>query len=129
MEQHQASDIDRELTQMMNDWFASIKRGDSSWFERVMADDWTYVMIDGSLRNKAWYVERVSQPFDGEISAEIHELRARTYGGVAVANGHYTVKGVRGGVDMSSHARFTAVWRKQGGSWQALAHHATRILE
>lgn len=122
-------DIDRELAQMMIQWFDSIKHRDASWFERVLADDWTYVMIDGSIRNKAWYIERVSEPFDGEVAAEIHELRARSYGSLAIANGRYCVRGVRQGVDMSSHTRFTAVWRKLGDNWQALAHHATRISE
>ena len=129
MVEPKAVDAERELTKLMNDWFTSIQRRDSGWFQRVLADDWAYVMIDGSVRNKAWYVGQVSQPFDGDVSAEIHQLTTRIYGPIVIATGHYTVKGVREGKDLSSHTRFTSVWRRDGDEWRALVHHATRIQE
>lgn len=119
----------RDLTELMTNWFEAIKRQDAAWFQRVMAEDWSYVMIDGSIKDKNWYVQQMREPYDSDVFAELNHLTARIYGNVAIANGDYTVKGARKGKDLSSHTRFTAVWRKQNGAWQALAHHATRIIE
>src|SRR5262249_26225218 len=99
------------------------------WFERVLADDWHYVMINGSLKDKRWYVQAMQQPFDTEPSAEVHELTARLYGTIAIAVGHYTIKATSKGQDLSFHTRFSAIWRRHENKWQALAHHATRIDE
>ena len=120
---------ERELMQLMTEWFASIKRQDGAWFERVMADDWSYVMIDGSVKDKIWYIQSLQQPFDTEPSGEVHEVTARVFGDIAIASGHYTVKGAHQGKDLSSHTRFTSVWRNREDRWEALAHHATRIAE
>jgi ketosteroid isomerase-like protein len=122
-------EAERELMQLMIQWFGAIKRHDGAWFERMMADDWQYVMIDGSVKDKRWYVQAMQQPFDGEPSTELHELTARVYGNLAIATGHYTIKATSRGTDLSSHTRFTAVWKKHADVWQALAHHATRIAE
>lgn len=122
-------DAEWELTEMMKEWFEAIKRRDPAWFENVMADDWSYVMIDGSVKDKEWYVTGIQHPFDDGPEAEIHELTARIFGNIVIATGHYTVKGIYQGQDMSSHTRFTAVWRKIDDHWQALTHHATQIVE
>ena len=122
-------DTERELMELMIQWFEAIKRHDGAWFDRVMADDWHYVMIDGSIKNKRWYIHAMQQPFDSEPSTEVHQLIARIYGPIAIALGDYTIKATSQGKDLSSHTRFTAVWRKHQGAWQALAHHATRIAE
>jgi uncharacterized protein (TIGR02246 family) len=122
-------EAERELMRLMTQWFEAIKRHDGAWFDRVMADDWSYVMIDGSVKDKRWYIHALRQPFDTEPSAEVHELTARVYGTLAIASGHYTIKATSQGKDLSSHTRFTAVWRKHEDEWQALAHHATRIAE
>lgn len=122
-------DAERELTDLMVEWFERIKHHDSAWFASIMDDDWTYVMIDGSVKDKEWYVTGVQHPFDDGPDAEVHELTARVLGNIAIAHGHYTVKGTYQGQDMSSHTRFTAVWRKLDDRWQALTHHATQIAE
>jgi len=83
----------------------------------------------GALKDKRWYIQAMQEPFDTEPSAEVHELTARVYGTLAIAVGRYTIKATSKGQDLSSHTRFTAVWRKQEHKWQALAHHATRIDE
>ena len=121
--------VELELRSLMARWFDALKHHDGAWFESVMADDWHYVMIDGSVKDKSWYVRAMQEPFDSEPSTELHELAARVYGNVAIAVGHYTIKATAQGEDLSSHTRFTAVWRKHQGKWQALAHHATRIPE
>jgi len=111
----------------MTRWFEAIKQHDGAWFEGVMADSWHYVMIDGSIKDKRWYIEAMQQPFDSEPSTELHHLTAKVYGNLAIAVGDYTIKATSQGKDLSSHTRFTAVWKKQRDKWQALAHHATRI--
>ena len=122
-------EAERDLMQLMLRWFEAIKRHDGAWFEGVMAEDWHYVMIDGSVKDKRWYIQAMQEPFDSEPWSEIHHLNARVYGNLAIAVGDYTIKATSKGKDLSSHTRFTAVWRKHEGKWQALAHHATRIAD
>jgi ketosteroid isomerase-like protein len=129
MQQHQNTEVERELAILMTEWFDSIKRRDSSFFERVLAPEWTYVMIDGSVKDKSWYIQSLQIAFDGDVTCELHELTARTFGDIAIATGHYSVTGSWQGKDMSSHSRFTSVWRKLANGWQALTHNATRITQ
>ncbi|HET9530461.1 MAG TPA: nuclear transport factor 2 family protein [Blastocatellia bacterium] len=129
MKQTEASDLDREFADLMREWFESIRRRDGEWFERVMDDDWRYVMNDGAVKDKRWYISSLQMPFDSGPTAVIHEVATRVYGDVVIAVGHYSVSGVYQGQDLSSNTRFTAVWRRADDRWQALSHHATRIAE
>jgi ketosteroid isomerase-like protein len=120
-------EVERALAEAYREWFAAAPRHDFGFFERTLAEEWTYTDIEGVVRGKREYIDllRLVQP---EHSSTLSELQARRYGGVALAIGHYAVRGIlEGGKDVGSSTRFTSVWIRRKGRWQCIAHHATSL--
>lgn len=55
------------------------------------------------------------------------EQHIRAYGDVGVSTGYYTFSDVRDGQTVSVPARFTMVFRNEGGRWLIVAHHSSRV--
>ena len=115
-----------EITSLFEAWLASFGSSDESFFEDVLDDDWTYTDIFGDVRGKREYIEYLRDEVPPTLVGRLVEIHARMLGDVALVTGLYVVEGALvDGTDISSSSRFTAVWRRAGDGWQALAHQAT----
>jgi ketosteroid isomerase-like protein len=98
---------------------------DSAWFERMFADDYLMVLPDSSTLTKARAVAELRSREITWKSATGEDMQVRVYGDTAVVTGRFLGKGVYKGKPLNEHQRFTSVWAKRDGRWQAIAEHAT----
>jgi uncharacterized protein (TIGR02246 family) len=60
----------------------------------------------------------------------IDAQHARVYGDITIVSGAYTFTDVRDGVASNVRpARFTFVFRRDGGRWRIVDHHSSRVPE
>lgn len=112
-----------ELEALFRQWLAAIP-SDPAYFKRTLADDWVYVDVGGGVRGKEDYIPYIEGAPAG-VRLELDALRVRLLGDVGLVHGDYRVLADDDGVAMPT--RFTAVWTRSGGRWQARAHHATVV--
>ena len=115
---------------MYAEWFTAIPRHDDEFFGRVLADDWVYTNIAGEVRGKPEYLDYIKEvPHDAPPN-ELGAFEVRLFGDIAIVHGDYAVTSAAAGArDLGSRTRFTAVWIRRGGPWQALTHHGSTIAE
>jgi ketosteroid isomerase-like protein len=125
-----ATETRAELERLYAEWFAAIPRHDDDFFGRVLADDWVYTNIAGEVRGKLEYLDYIKQvPHDAPPN-ELLAFEVRLFGDIAIVHGDYAVaSAVAGAPHLGSRTRFTAVWIRRGGHWQALTHHGCTIAE
>jgi Domain of unknown function (DUF4440) len=113
-----------ELSRLYEEWFRGIPAHDTSFFERVLADDWYYVNVLGEVRGKRQYLDYIAPvPADAPPNRLV-ELTIRPHDAVVVVHGLYVISTAsRDGSD----TRFTAIWSRRDGQLVALAHHATTV--
>src|SRR5947208_11781391 len=76
------------LTALNRDFFASVQNGDVKRFEEILADDFMMSTPDGSLLDKAEYLELTAQPVT--ISGLVAEdVRIRLLGDFAIIPGGF----------------------------------------
>jgi ketosteroid isomerase-like protein len=97
--------------------------------DRMTADDYTVINISGQLLTKAQVFEAIKAGDLKYDHLENNDIQVRVYGDTAVLTGRTTQKGQFKGKDISGQTRFTRVYLKQHGTWQAVAFQATRIAE
>jgi ketosteroid isomerase-like protein len=98
---------------------------DVSFAGRTLADD--YVAI-GPLGNVITKNESMLARRQGKLhydSIDISEMVVRIYGDTAIVTAKAVVKGSNVGEDFSGPYRFTRVWVKRNGQWQAVSYQAT----
>lgn len=122
-----ASD-EQQLTKIENDWADSYVKRDSSFVQRIAADDFSFIGPDGNMVNKADYVKSLTGDtvFTG---FKIDNLKIRTYGDAAIVIGLATISAKTKGEDESGQYSFTDVFVKQKGEWKAVSGQVTPVAK
>jgi ketosteroid isomerase-like protein len=102
-------------------------RNDSEWFERMFAADYLAVLTDGSTLTKARAVQELRSREITWDSVRAEDTHVRVYGDTAVVTGRFLGNGRYRGHPMIENQRFTSVWIKRDGRWQAIAEHFTSM--
>jgi len=105
-----------------------IKRQDAAAIEHLMADEFTFIDHDGTMKNKA---EEVADYKKGETKIEVADItdqKVRIIGnGAAIETGTFHVKGTNKGKAFDSTELYTTVWVWRGGRWQVASDHVSAV--
>jgi len=116
-----SSDLET-LVALNHDYVRSVQTSDVRWFEERLAPDFLCTNPDGSLVDRAAFLQQTARPV--AISAlESHDVRVRIMGDTAIIHARTTYVGPDG---LPAHGRYTDVWARRQGRWLAVAAHVTR---
>ncbi|HEY7764816.1 MAG TPA: nuclear transport factor 2 family protein [Aestuariivirgaceae bacterium] len=100
--------------------------GDRATIERLIAPDWTTTGPDGTVRTRAQVLAEV---FDTHVhriqQITIDGVEVRLFGEAAVVSGRTHALGEFAGQRYEVWIRFTDVFVRRSGQWQAVASHAS----
>ena len=111
------------LVQIEHDWANALVKGDVATWSRCVADDWIGTTPEGNLVTKAGASADLKAGLVVRELFRLDDLKVRVYGDTAIVFGLETEKSKIHGKDMSGQYRFTDVFLKRVGRWQAVASH------
>ena len=118
---------EEELVEVAHAWDRAMVTNDAEAIGQFMADEWTIIGSDGSVADKASFLELVRS---GQLTHDVmesHDLEVRFYGATAVMTGW----GVSGGKYQGQAFRFTertsCVFVKQQGRWRCVSTHLSQL--
>ncbi len=103
---------------------ASIHR-DADFSQRTLAEDYLAISPLGQVTTKQ---DTVSARKSGQLrydTIDVSDMVVRVYGDTAVVTARADVKGHQLGEDFSGPYRYTRVWVRRTGHWQAVSYQAT----
>jgi ketosteroid isomerase-like protein len=106
------------IRQAESDWAESVVTNDMSVLERILADDFVGVDIDGSHYSKTDAIKDYRTKPSEFASNHLNEVQIRFYGDAAVAQGSESWKKKDG---TPGTFFWTDTWIKRGGKWQVVA--------
>jgi ketosteroid isomerase-like protein len=110
------------LQQLNRDFCRSVEHSDVRRFDEILADDFLNTNPDGSLVDRAAFLEQIARP--AMISQlEPHEVRIRMLGDIAIIHARTTYRKADGGAGVG---RYTDVWARRQGQWLCVSAHFTR---
>lgn len=120
--------IAQEIQHMESTLRIALMKGDASWFQEHLAENYAETDADGRVSSRSEVIEfyRTTQPeYD---TWNLSDGTARTYNGnTVILTGKIDLEGTVRGQRVSGAYRFTRVWIKQGLEWQLAASQITRI--
>ena len=123
--QHEAvaNEADVQALQKLNTgYMKSVQFSDTRWFDENLSDDFLNSNPDGSLVERAGFLEQISRP--ATISnLEARDVRIRLIGDIAIIHGRTTYNKADG---QPAAGRYTDVWARRQGRWLCIAAHVTR---
>ena len=119
--QNAASDLD-ELTRLNQDYIDAVMTSNVKRFREILADDFLCSLPDGRLIDRAAFLEQMARPATiGHL--QIHDVNVRLMGDFAIVHARTTFTLADG---KPGSGRYTDVWARRDGRWQAVAAHVTR---
>jgi len=103
---------------------ASLRR-DPEFPQKMLADDYVAISPLGQITTKK---EAISARKSGQLrydTIDISDIVVRLYGDTAIVTARADVKGHQLGEDFSGPYRYTRVWVRKAGHWQAVSYQAT----
>jgi len=103
------------------DYIHSVQHGDVRRFSEILADDFLCSLPDGTLVDRARFLERTAQPVT-IANLQAHDVNLRLMGDFAIIHTRttFTVDG------RAASGRYTDIWARRNGRWQAVSAHVTR---
>jgi ketosteroid isomerase-like protein len=123
------SSVKDSLIQIEHDWGNALMRRDVAAFSRCIADDWVLTYSDGTLVTKPMALADLQEGALKIESFQLDDISVRVYGDAAIVTGAITEKSKFREKDTSGKRRFTDVFVKRDGRWQAVASHECDILD
>jgi ketosteroid isomerase-like protein len=92
---------------------------------QLVADNFVYVDIDGSLKNKAEFLATIKNAPERIETLVNDSMVPRVYEDTIIVSGTYRERGMLNGKPYSRRGRFTDTWVRQGSSWICVASQST----
>jgi ketosteroid isomerase-like protein len=123
----QAGSVEQQLKQMEDDWQKATRTKDAAALKRIIAEDWVATDEMGKILNREQYLSQTTSNPDVIQSNEDTDMQVRVYGNTAVVTGGITERGTRNGTAYLDTYRWTDVFVKRGGRWQAVASQWAKV--
>jgi ketosteroid isomerase-like protein len=119
--------VEDTLFQVERDWGNALLKADVAAWSRFLGDDWVLTYSDGSLVTKPLALADLKEGALRIESFRLDDMKVRVYGDTAVVTGQITEKSKFRDKDTSGVRRFTDVFVKRDGRWQAVASHESDV--
>jgi hypothetical protein len=116
------------ITKIENDGVKADLANDKSFYEKLIAPDWTETDSDGHWYTKADVMKLYDDPAGNKMNTEtISNLKVRVYGDTAIATYSDTYDGLVKGEHRVRTIASTDVFVKIGGDWKEVASQGTKV--
>jgi ketosteroid isomerase-like protein len=122
-----SAELHAELLALETSWDDALVQKDRAALDRIIADDFVLIAADGQLANKRRLLETIVSP-DLQLDAfKTEDVLVRVYGEVAILTGYFRQTGSFKNSRFASTSRYTDVYVKRDGRWQAVSAQATAL--
>lgn len=119
-----ANDDRATLATLNADYVRAVLTSDAARFREILADDFRNTNPDGTILDRAGFLAQVARPSNlKSLRAEDVEIRVMGNTAIIHARTEYDTSDGRPG-----SGRYTDIWQKRDGRWQAVAAHVTRLV-
>lgn len=95
---------------------------DVRWYDQHLADDYMASNPDGSLCDKAGFLQRIARPYPGR-NLETVDPRIRFVGDLALVHSGFRYERADGS---AGSGRYTDIYARRGGQWLCISAHFNR---
>jgi ketosteroid isomerase-like protein len=118
-----ASELSEIEHRLVKAWIA----GDRGTVDSVLAADWSVIDMTGHVLTKPQVMQEFGSGDRRIESGSVDELNVRVFGDIAIVTGRSVLAGSYQGKSASVVQRFTDVFARRDGRWQAVASQGTQV--
>ena len=114
------TEAERDTIEELNrQYLRAGEHGDVAWYREHLSDDFLGSAVDGSLSDKAAYLQRIALRRAGSGFAA-HDVRVRFVGELALVHAGFSCTGPDG---RPRTGRYTDIYARRDGNWLCVSAH------
>jgi hypothetical protein len=113
------------ITKIETDAVKADLSGDTSFYEKLLADGWTGGTSRGTYDTKDSFLADMKNTKNKMSSEKVNNIKVRSYGDAAVATYSNTYDAMMNGKHYARTVICTDVFQKQGSDWKEIANHCS----
>jgi len=118
------------ITKIENDGIKAVLANDSSFYERVLAADYTGGTSRGTWDTKPSILADMKDPKNNKTNSQnLSDLKVRVHGDLAVATYSTTYDAMIRGQHYARTVMCTDVFQQQNGAWKMMADHCSQAAK
>ena len=122
------NEAERAVREIEGAYSAAVMQQDVAALGRILADDFVATSSRGEIRDKAKEIDDIKPSPDYKMEGfNLDDINVRLFGDTAIVTGRSTLKVAFRGQSSTSVFRYTRVYVKRNGRWQAVAQQLTRL--
>ena len=119
-----AGESDSAILRNLNESYVrSAEESDVRWYKENLAEDFLSSNVDGSIIDKAAFLERIAHRYPGS-NLEAVDLRIRIIGEVALIHSGFRYTKTDG---QEGRGRYTDIWARRQERWLCVSAHFNRF--
>jgi ketosteroid isomerase-like protein len=119
--------IESELSEIEHRLVKAWLAGDRATVDSILAADWSVIDMTGHVLTKPQVMQELGSGDRRIESGSVDELNVRVFGDIAIVTGRSVLTGSYQGKRASVVQRFTDVFARRDGRWQAVASQGTQV--
>lgn len=119
--------MEQEIIRLADTWTAAELRGDTTFIDKTLTDDFVGIGPLGFLLNKQQWLERHRSGDMKYKTLDLDEVQVRMYSGVAILTGRQAQNSTFQGHGIQAQLRTTLVFVQQQETWQLASLHYCSI--
>ncbi len=124
------SKVEQEVIKLEREWLDAYEKRDAAAMARIVADDFTIIYPNGSVRRKAEVVENLKRGASNPApNYHTENVESRVYSDTVILVGIVISEWTRDGQKMRDRSRYTDVYVRRNGRWQVVASHLSNAEE
>ena len=125
----QTGGVASELTQIEHQLVRAWIDGDRKTVDSILASDWSVIDLTGHVLTKVQVMQEFGSGDRRIESGSVDDLNIRMFGEIAIVTGRSVLAGTYKGKHASVVQRFTDVFARRDGRWQAVASQGTQVAQ
>lgn len=113
-----------QLTRLNDDYVRAVLTSDAARFDQILAADFRNTNPDGTILDRAGFLAQVARPSNLK-TLRCEDVEIRIAGDTAIIHARTVYETSEG---RAGSGRYTDIWQRQDGRWQAVAAHVTRLV-
>ena len=113
----------KTLQELNRHYVRSAGESDVRWYADNLAEDYLSTNPDGSLSDRAAFLERMAKPYPNQ-DPEPMDVRIRVLGDIALIHSGFRDRRPDGTI---GKGRYTDIWARRNGRWLCVAAHFGRF--
>jgi ketosteroid isomerase-like protein len=125
----QSGNLTNEIIALRSRWIEAEEKKNIPFLAELIAEDCVIGNSQGQVLEKTKFLQTIGDPNRVFRETNMHNIRVRGYGDIAIMTEDVTIEGSDKGVPFGGEFRFIRIFHRESGTWHVVLAQGTPMMK